>query len=45
MSSNSILTLTGPPTTAPRLRQGAALKSLIADYWALTKPEVLAVRN
>src|ERR1700733_13388373 len=40
MGSNSILTLADPPTIAPGVRQAATLKFVIADYWALTKPEV-----
>src|ERR1700722_1278032 len=40
MGSNSILTLADPPTIAPGVRQAATLKFGIADYWALTKPEV-----
>jgi hypothetical protein len=40
MGANSILTLADPPTIAPGVRQAATLKFVIADYWALTKPEV-----
>lgn len=40
MGSNSILTLADPPAIAPGVRQAATLKFVIADYWALTKPEV-----
>jgi protoheme IX farnesyltransferase len=40
MGSNSILTLASPATIAAELRQRATLKCVIADYWALTKPEI-----